>query len=91
MPTRVKARLRPALSLSKGPRKRLGLGAGIGKTAPNRQSQGTDMVNFPDAEGGHDSNFPVHVRNYLSFMTILKWAMIFVAITTAIVLYVISN
>jgi hypothetical protein len=49
------------------------------------------MVNVPDAEGSHDSNFPVHVRNYLSFMTILKWAMIFVAITTAIVLYVISN
>ena len=49
------------------------------------------MVNVPDREGSHDSNFPVHVRNYLSFMTILKWSMIFVAITTAIVLYVISN
>ena len=91
MPTRVKARLRPALSLSKGPQKRLGLGAGIGKTAPNRQSQGTDMVNFPDAEGGHDSNFPVHVRNYLSFMTMVKWTVILTAIISALVIYIIAN
>ena len=49
------------------------------------------MVNVPDAEGSHDSNFPVHVRNYLSFMTILKWTMILVAIIAAVVLYVISN
>ncbi len=49
------------------------------------------MVNFPDAEGGHDSNFPVHVRNYLSFMTLLKWSLILAVIITAIVLYVISN
>ena len=49
------------------------------------------MVNFPDAEGGHDSNFPAHVRNYLGFMTLLKWSVIVGAITTAIVLYVISN
>ena len=91
MPTRVKARLRPALGLSKGPQKRLGLGAGIGKTAPNRQSQGTDMVNFPDAEGGHDSNFPVHVRNYLSFMTMVKWTVILTAIISALVIYIIAN
>ena len=49
------------------------------------------MVNFPDADGGHDSNFPVHVRNYLSFMTLLKWSLILAVIITAIVLYVISN
>ena len=49
------------------------------------------MVNFPDSEGSHDPNFPVHVRNYLSFMTFLKWSIILTAITTAIVLYVISN
>ena len=49
------------------------------------------MVNFPDAEGGHDSNFPVHVRNYLGFMNLLKWSIILVAIITAVVLYVISN
>lgn len=49
------------------------------------------MVNFPDAEGGHDSNFPVHVRNYLSFMTFLKWSIILTAIITAIVIYVIAN
>jgi hypothetical protein len=49
------------------------------------------MVNVPDAEGSHDSNFPVHVRNYLSFMTFLKWSLIIIAIITAVVLYVISN
>jgi hypothetical protein len=49
------------------------------------------MVNVPDAEGSHDSHFPVHVRNYMSFMNILKWSLILVAIIAAIVLYVISN
>ena len=53
--------------------------------------KGTIMVNFPDAEGGHDSNFPAHLRNYFGFMTLLKWSVIVAAITTAIVLYVISN
>jgi hypothetical protein len=69
----------------------LGLARLVGKTAPNRQPRGTAMVNVPDAEGSHDSNFPVHVRNYLSFMNFLKWSLILVAIITAIVLYVISN
>lgn len=49
------------------------------------------MVNVPDSEGSHDSNFPVHVRNYLSFMNFLKWSIILVAIITAVVLYIISN
>ena len=49
------------------------------------------MVNFPDSEGGHDPHFPVHVRNYLGFMNFLKWSLVIVAITTAVVLYVISN
>lgn len=49
------------------------------------------MVNFPDPEGGHDSNFPAHVRSYLGFMTILKWTVILTAIITAVVLYVIAN
>ena len=49
------------------------------------------MVNYPDSEGGHDSNFPAHVRNYLGFMTFLKWTVILTAIITAVVLYVISN
>ena len=49
------------------------------------------MVNYPDSEGGHDSNFPAHVRNYLGFMTLLKWTVILTAIITAVVLYVISN
>jgi hypothetical protein len=49
------------------------------------------MVNVPDVEGSHDPNFPVHVRNYLSFMNFLRWSLIIVAIVTAIVLYVISN
>ena len=49
------------------------------------------MVNFPDAEGGHDSNFPVHVRNYLGFMTFLKWSIVLVAIIAAVVIYVIAN
>jgi hypothetical protein len=49
------------------------------------------MVNFPDAEGGHDSNFPAHVRNYLGFMNLLKWSIILIAIITAVVLYVISH
>lgn len=49
------------------------------------------MVNFPDAEGGHDSNFPVHVRNYLSFMTMVKWTVILTAIISALVIYIIAN
>ena len=49
------------------------------------------MVNFQDSEGSHDSNFPAHVRNYLGFMTLLKWSIILTAIITAVVLYVISN
>ena len=49
------------------------------------------MVNVPDAEGSHDNNFPVHVRNYLSFMNWLKWSLILVAIIAAVVIYVISN
>ena len=49
------------------------------------------MVNVPDKEGSHDSNFPVHVSNYLSFMNFLKWSLILVAIITAVVIYVISN
>jgi hypothetical protein len=70
----------------------LGLAAAVVKTRPKPQFlKGTNMVNFPDAEGGHDSNFPAHVRNYLGFMTLLKWSVIVSAITTAIVLYVISN
>ena len=49
------------------------------------------MVNFPDSEGSHDPNFPVHVRNYLGFMSFLKWSIILIAILTAIVLYLIAN
>lgn len=49
------------------------------------------MVNFPDGEGGHDPNFPAHVRNYLGFMNLLKWTIVLVAIITAVTLYVISN
>ena len=49
------------------------------------------MVNVPDAEGSHDSNFPVHVRDYLNFMTLVKWTIILTAIITAAVIYVISN
>ena len=49
------------------------------------------MVNFPDAEGGHDSNFPVHVRNYMSFMSWVKWSIVLVAIIAAAVIYIIAN
>ena len=49
------------------------------------------MVNFPDSEGGHDPNFPNHVRSYLGFMTLLKWTIVLTAIIVAVVLYVISN
>ena len=49
------------------------------------------MVNVPDSEGSHDSNFPAHVRNYLGFMTMLKWALILTAIIAALVIYIIAN
>lgn len=49
------------------------------------------MVNLPDAEGSHDPNFPAHLRDYLGFMTLLKWTIVLTAIITAVVLYVISN
>ena len=38
-----------------------------------------------------DPNFPVHVRNYDSFLTILKYTLVVVAIVAAVVLYVISH
>ena len=69
----------------------MGLAAGIVKTGPNRIFEGVTMVNFPDPDGGHDSNFPAHVRSYLGFMTMLKWTVVLSAIITAVVLYVISN
>jgi hypothetical protein len=49
------------------------------------------MVNFPDSEGSRDPHFPEHVRNYLGFMTLLKWSIILTAIITAVVLFIISN
>ena len=58
---------------------------------PEPHCEGVTMVNFPDPEGGHDSNLPTHVRSYLGFMTMLKWTIILTAIVTAVVLYVISN
>ena len=70
----------------------MGLARLVGKTAAEPPIfKGTAMVNVPDAEGSHDANFPVHVRNYLSFMNFMKWTIILVAIITAVVLYVISN
>jgi hypothetical protein len=38
-----------------------------------------------------DPNLPVHVRNYDSFLTLLKYAIAVVAIVAAVVLYVISH
>ena len=49
------------------------------------------MVNVPDAEGSHDSNFPVHVRNYMSFMSWVKWSVILTALIAALVIYIIAN
>ena len=49
------------------------------------------MVNVPSPDGGHDSNFPAHVRNYLGFMKLLKWTLVVTVIVTATVLYTISN
>lgn len=49
------------------------------------------MVNVPDAEGSHDPNFQVHVRNYLGFMNLVKWTIILSAIITAVVILIIAN
>ena len=38
-----------------------------------------------------EMDYPAHFRNYGGFINLLKYGIIFSAITTAIVLYVISN
>ena len=49
------------------------------------------MAHTPSAEGGHDENFPAHVKNYAGFLTLLKWGTIISALIAAIVVYIISN
>jgi hypothetical protein len=49
------------------------------------------MVYLPDPEGGHDSNFPAHLRNYLGFLNLLKYSIVLTVIVTAVVLYIIAN
>lgn len=49
------------------------------------------MAHAPNAEGGHDQNFPAHARNYSGFLSLLKWSTIAVAIIVAFVIYVIGN
>jgi hypothetical protein len=38
-----------------------------------------------------EMDYPAHHRNYSGFLRLLKWGIIISAITTAIVLYTISN
>ncbi len=49
------------------------------------------MVEVPSAEGGHDKNYPAHVRNYEGFVSLFKWGAVAAAIVTAIVLYIIAT
>jgi hypothetical protein len=49
------------------------------------------MVYLPSPEGGHDPNFPAHLRNYLSFLTLLKWSTILTAIIGGITILIIAN
>jgi hypothetical protein len=49
------------------------------------------MVYLPSPEGGHDPNFPTHIRGYMGFLKMLKWALLLTVIVTAVVLYTISN
>lgn len=38
-----------------------------------------------------DPNFPAHARNYEGFVTLLKYAVVAVAVIAAVVLYIISH
>ena len=49
------------------------------------------MAEVPSAEGGHDKNYPAHVRGYEGFISLFKWGSVAVAIITAIVIYIIAN
>ncbi len=49
------------------------------------------MAEVPSAEGGHDKNYPAHVRNYEGFIALFKWGALATAIITAIVLLIIAN
>ena len=49
------------------------------------------MAHVPNAEGGHDKNFPAHAKNYGGFVSLLKWSTVAVAIATAFVIYIIAN
>lgn len=49
------------------------------------------MAEMPSADGGHDTNFPAHTRNYEGFLKLLKWGTILSALITAVVIYIIAN
>jgi hypothetical protein len=74
-----------------GAEKRLGAGRSVDKTGANSPSKGSDMAAEINRQDSKDPNFPVHVRNYDSFLTLLKYAIAVVAIVAAVVLYVISH
>ncbi|MEO6581010.1 MAG: aa3-type cytochrome c oxidase subunit IV [Sphingomicrobium sp.] len=44
-----------------------------------------------DPQPSNDSNINAHARDYDGFITILKWAVLVIAIVAAVVLYLISN
>jgi hypothetical protein len=75
----------------KGPKWAWGRANALLRPPATGNCEGTDMVNVPSPDGGHDSNFPAHVRNYLGFMKLLKWTLVVTVIVTAAVLYTISN
>ena len=49
------------------------------------------MAEVTSREGGRDPNYPAHARNYVSFLTFLKWSIVLTAIITAAVIFIISN
>jgi hypothetical protein len=69
-----------------------GSAAGLLRPRPNQnrdrdQPMADDKVH-PTAT---EMDYPAHFRNYSGFLSLLKWGVIVSAITTAVVLFTISN
>jgi hypothetical protein len=74
------------------PKRHLGDGSGLVKTAAKRNlSREPTMADDKVHPTATEMDYPAHFRNYGGFLALLKWGLILVAITTAVVLYTISN
>jgi hypothetical protein len=81
----VKARLR-------GVKSAWGRGEGLVRPpAHHRSTQGISMAADKVTHTATEMDYPAHNRNYLSFLNMLKWSIVIIAIIAAVVIYTISN